>query len=282
MNVFNCHPKQISLNYKDDSSGREYCGDLVELPNWAYSYALALNRLSQSCDDEDLSAKCDEALQSAIRKFPAVVEQLLIKNEINMIGRSMRTDWPTALSDLRTYASNPIDSEDYDPITQHAASQTSDLISKIFIQRNHSLWRTDDILVWLYRGCIGLRSESDDVKDLQRPQLSPSLIRYARCDPADYEDRFQTLPLDANPLDPGLLAPALAVDPNRRRFLRRQDRPGPQAHDQADGLNIFQGGGLVIGGPPINVIDPDDPLVEILWRSMLPWNTVDGVPPPRR
>jgi len=272
--------EQISLNYKDDSSGKEYRGDLLELPNWAYSYALALHRLSQSADDDDISNRCDEALQSAIRKFPAVVEALLIKNEVDTTGRSMRTDWPTTLHDLCTYGSNPVESENYDPIIQHAASQASELITRIFVQRSHSLWSGGDVLVWLYKNCTSLFSESDDVKSLGRLQLCPALIRYARCDPSDYEDRFQTLPQDANPLDPGLLAPALVVDPNRRRFLRRADAAHAQVQDE--GPNIFQGGGFVIGGPPTNVIDPDDPLVEVLWRSMLPWNTVAGVPPPRR
>jgi hypothetical protein len=271
------------LNYKDDSSGKEYCGELVELPNWAYSYALALYRISKSTDDNDLLVKSDEALQSAIRKFPALVEQLLINNEVDTTGRSMRSDWPTSLSDLRAYARNAVDSVGYDPITQHAASQASNLITMIFVQRSHTLWRSDDIIMWLYKNCVGLCSKSDDVHEIHRPQLSPALIRYARCDASDYEDRFQTLPQDANPLDPGLLAPALVVDPNRRRFLRRADMPAAaMAQGEDDGPNIFQGGGLMIGGPPTNVIDPDDPLVEVLWRSMLPWNTVDGVPPPRR
>lgn len=268
------------MNYKDDSSGKEYHDDLLELPNWAYSYALALYRLSQQSEDDDLSVKCDRALESAIQKFPAIVEQLLIKNDINTTGRSMRTDWPTALAGLRAHASKPVDAENYDPITQHAASQACDLISKIVVQRSHSLWSSDDVLFWLYKNCTNVVSKSESVD--HRPQLSPTLIRYARVDPADYEDRFQTLPQDANPLDPGLLAPALAVDPNRRRFMR-MPQVGRGQDDGAEALLRQQGGaGLVIGGPPTNVIDPDDPLVEVLWRSMLPWNTVEGVPPPRR
>ena len=277
------HP-QIALKYKDDESCKCYSGNLLELPNWAYSFSLALYRLSQQADgDDDLSNKSNEALQAAIRKFPAIVEALLIKNAVDTTGRSTRTDWPTVLHNLRTFASNPVDSEDYDPITQHAASQASDLIVNIFVQRNHSLWSGDDILQWMYKNCTSLFPSDEDAKSLVRPQLCPALIRYARCDPADYEDRFQTLPQDANPLDPGLLAPALAVDPNRRRFLRRANMPAARAGGVNDEIPaIFQGGGLVIGGPPANVIDPDDPLVEVLWRSMLPWNTVDGVPPPRR
>ena len=271
--------KQISLNYKDEASGKEYDGDLLELPNWAYSYALALYRLSLSGED-DLSDKSNKALQCAIRKFPSLVEELLNKNEVDTTGRSMRTDWPTVLRDLRTYAINPVDSENYDPITQHIASQACHLIINICLQRSHSLWSGDDVLLWLYKNCTNVLPKGDDIKSLGRPQLSATLIRYARCDPDDYEDRFQTLPMDANPLDPGLLGPALAVDPNRRRFLRRADMRAVAQDEEVPA--IFRGGGLVIGGPPTGVIDPDDPLVEVLWRSMLPWNRVDGVPPPRR
>lgn len=272
------------MHYKDESTGKCYSGDILELPNWAYSYSLALYRLLQEDRDDDVSDKSNKALQAAIRKFPAVVEALLIKNEVDTAGRSTRTDWPTVLRNLRTFATNPVDAENYDPITQHAASQASDLIANIFVKRNHALWSGDNILRWMYKNCTSLFPSDVDVKTLVRPQICPALIRYARCDPADYEGRFQTLPQDANPLDPGLLAPALAVDPNRRRrFLRRGDMPAARAGGMDDEMPaIFQGGGLVIGGPPANVIDPDDPLVEVLWRSMLPWNTVDGVPPPRR
>jgi Transcriptional repressor TCF25 len=265
------------LNHRDESSREEYCGDLLELPNWAYSYALALYRHSQSNEDGGTD-KCDEVLRSAIRKFPAVVEQLLIKNEVDVSGRSMRSDWPTVLRDLRTYVNNPVESENYNPITQHAARQACNVVTKIFVQRSCALWNGDSILMWLYRNCTSLFSEGD-VESLGRLPLSPSLIRYARCDPSDYEDRFQTLPMDANPLDPGLLAPALAVDPNRRRFLRRGDMLA--RHQEDADIDIFPVRG-VIGGPPTHVIDPDSPLMEVFWRSMLPWNRVDGVPPPRR
>lgn len=282
---------QITLHYRDESSREEYCGDLLELPNLAYSYALALYRrrsheANNNPDGATTTEKCDEALQSAIRKFPAIVEELLIANEVDVTGRSMRSDWSTVLGHLRTYCHNPImESEHYcyHPITQHAARQTSDWIAKIFVQRSHALWNEDAVLMWLYRNCASVFSEEGNVESLFRLPLSPSLIRYAHCDPANYEDRFQTLPMDANPLDPGLLAPALAVDPNRRRFLPRRHVMPARPEDEADDLGLFPGhGGLVIGGPPTHLIDPDSPVLEVLWRSILPWNHVDGVPPPRR
>jgi hypothetical protein len=40
--------------------------------------------------------------------------------------------------------------------------------------------------------------------------------------------------------------------------------------------------GHVFGGPPTGIVDPDWPIAEVFWRSLLPWNHVEGVPPPRR
>ena len=35
-------------------------------------------------------------------------------------------------------------------------------------------------------------------------------------------------------------------------------------------------------GPPTTIIDPDLPLLEVFWRSVLPWARVEGVPPANR
>ena len=36
------------------------------------------------------------------------------------------------------------------------------------------------------------------------------------------------------------------------------------------------------GGPPTVIIDPDLPLLEVFWRSALPWAHVEGVAAPNR
>lgn len=93
------------------------------------------------------------------------------------------------------------------------------------------------------------------------------------------------LPAEANPLDPALLALALVVNTNRRRILRRGNRIGNRHLDPLEVLeNRVRAAqeGIVIGGPPIHRINPDSPLLEVFWQSMLPWNRVDGVPPPGR
>jgi hypothetical protein len=117
--------------------------------------------------------------------------------------------------------------------------------------------------------------ESEDVE--ATTPLSPALMRYARCDPSDYNDKFQTMPADANPLDAGLVARALTVDPNRPRLMQRMPRGG------ADELELAANrGAAALAGPPTQVIDPDWPLMEVFWRSALPWAHVEGVHPPRR
>ena len=108
-----------------------------------------------------------------------------------------------------------------------------------------------------------------------------ALAQYMRCDPSDYEDSFQTLPADANPLDPALVAPALALDPNRRR-MRRFPRGGGMANNadlqnrEFERLFAHQ----AAAGGRAQMIDPDLPLVEVFWRSLMPWNEVEGVGPP--
>ena len=43
----------ISAHYKDPLTDRHHSCALVDMPNWAYSYALALYRLSQNEDDDE-------------------------------------------------------------------------------------------------------------------------------------------------------------------------------------------------------------------------------------
>ena len=104
-------------------------------------------------------------------------------------------------------------------------------------------------------------------------------MRYARCDPSDYEDKIQTMPADANPLDPQMVAHAMTIDTTRPRFMQRIPRAGGGIADEFEMMNQ---NGAVLAGTPTEIIDPDWPMLEVFWRSMLPWAHVEGVPPPRR
>jgi Transcriptional repressor TCF25 len=133
------------------------------------------------------------------------------------------------------------------------------------------------------------------------PRLYPALMRYAKFHLSDFISSVAVLQLPGdvmnaqdNIIDPGMLAHAMVIDPRRprfRRFIGRQRGGGGlggggQEHfDDDDGAwfaelqqqqRLFQ----QFGGPPGGIVDPDLPAMEVFWRSFLPWNHVDGVPPP--
>jgi len=314
----------VQIYHRDDDVDKKnssaaipsYKCNLIDMPNWAYSYALALYRLSLDDDNDDdgelISSKANKALQSALSKFPSVLPLLLEKNNIDVQGRSFKTDWPSVLpffgmkSVCTSTTKDGTAAKDENMLDEHTlkcAKMGADRIITIFVQRSFKLWAADDVVAWLYDNCVKVMEEEgsgkketsaeeevDDVKSKAEGQAvstfqpSPALIRYLRCDPSDYEDSFRTLPADANPLDEALLGPVMALDPNRRRFLRR-NRGGRNAEEEELELQrqmmMMQAGGVALGGEMVN-IDPDLPLLEVFWRSLLPWARVEGVPPPRR
>jgi Transcriptional repressor TCF25 len=277
---------KIALHYRDEES-KEFVGKLTDMPNWAFSYALALYRVEQQSLGEETigtdSMASKDALVAAIRRYPNIVEEMLRKNDISTTGRSTHLDWPPVLQKLNNMALPPSHQLGYDPIIYYATKSAGDVIATIFVQRSFKLWGDHGVQKWLYMAAV--EAISADPNDDDR-LISPALQRYARIDKADFEGRFQLLPAEANPLDPGLLAISLVVDTNRRRFLRRGgDRGGQRNIDPLEAVeNRARAGmqGIVIGGPPVHDIDPDSPILEVLWQSMLPWNRVQGVPPPRR
>ena len=119
-------------------------------------------------------------------------------------------------------------------------------------------------------------------------------MRYGGIDPADFDTKIQTLPADAAPVDPGLVAHALVMDPRRGRLVRNNQRGAARQGEHNNdgfGMRMLDADGNPVPaasrrqpllGPPTHHVDPDWPLVEVFWRSFLPWNHVDGVPPPRR
>mmetsp|Transcript_17637 Transcript_17637/g.27007 ORF Transcript_17637/g.27007 Transcript_17637/m.27007 type:complete len:330 (+) Transcript_17637:343-1332(+) len=286
----------------DDDPREEFEGSLADLPNWSFSYALALFRIQQQMQttasssstttgDErnkvDLLEKANRALESALTRFPTVLEELLRKNDIELTGRSLSMDWPCVLPEFRLRCdcwnaykfSQPQQQQQQDAIPVDkfpTAVRACNRIIEIFVQRNHKLWKNDHVLKWLYAACVEVVAQTKkNDETFVPPPPHPCLIRYIRCDPIDYADSFRTLPQDANPLDPALLAPAMAIDPNRRRFLQRRARGvNPQNDDNDDGLYDWR--------QHYEALDPDMPMMELFWRSFMPWTRVEGMPPPRR
>ncbi len=260
------------------------------MPNWSYSYAFALYRKSLYTDDceddgseshEDIKARADEALRCAIIRFPSVIRHMLQKNNVNVTGRSFDRDWPTVLGPL-------------DQLNYSSNTASVEKIVSIFVERNHKLWSGDDILSWMYSACKQVseepnthkhepEGENDTIPASSSP--SPGLDRYRTLDPMDFQDSFRRIPVDANPLDPGLMDAALNYTSNRRRFLRLNRRGGGRGADDEGGIDLESIGRQQLltllgrGRDGMEVIDPDLPLAELFWRSMMPWARVEGVPP---
>jgi hypothetical protein len=273
---------KIMLHYKDEDQNNFVCG-LREMPNWAYSYALALYRVECSLKSEYKakgSVSSSDALESAITRFPNVVEKILVQSEVDILGRTTRMDWPLVLKLIQQSTLPPSQSPEYDPVLYHASRSVCDMISRIYVKRACELWKGDNTLLWLYRVAEKVVTQSQTL--LFYP--SPALQIYNKTDPVDFDDRFRLLPPEANPLDPGMLALSLVIDPRRRRLFRRAG--GREADRRLDPLQALgprnAEHGLVIGGPPTQTIDPDSPMLEVFLQSMLPWNHVEGIPAPRR
>jgi len=153
----------------------------------------------------------------------------------------------------------------------------------VYAQRSYDLWAGDAeamqflfdgawaVLVEVERDPGAYKLEEEEVARHYGPGENP-LDKYRGVAVADYGDEWPRLPADLNPLDPALADPAVA-----RRGRLRLRRGGGR------GLGGFQhpqqqlwGGG--IGGDGMGRaggnLDPNLPLAELFWRSLLPWNTI--------
>ena len=266
--------------------------DLVELPNWAFSYALALFHIRGSDDDDDDTAATRHALCRAIATFPSVVGLLLEAGNVDVTGRSCRRDWMPVLDQLATrhaqLQNHWLSHEE--SLWMGPAVQASDKVIRCYVQLSAQLWGDTAVQQLLYDCSVQVTHHHEPLtmnsdKDTTVPPLPLPMARYVDFNSSMWDTQIAQLPPEANVLDPGLVAQAMVVEPHRRpRLLRRMQQQ--QQQQQQGGGPIPPG--LVPGqrvpppqprflGPPTGVIDPDLPLVELLWRSILPWNHVDGV-----
>ena len=263
------------------------------MPNWCFSYALALYKLSYSTsfdeeeEEELMRSKATEQLKKAISSYPMIPKLLLEKNNINTRGRSFQTDWPSVLSPLR---------EINQEVRNFEATKVNSLvreferakekITQIFVERSHKLWCGDDVVKWLYECCADVVAKRDELDLFDDAKIVPvALIRYGTFDPADFQDSFPNIPA-ANALDPMLVDLAMHVRPNARRMLRLPNQRRGDNGNDFDGIEqraMQQMRTLLgTGRDGMEVIDPDLPIAEVFWRSMMPWARVDGVPPGRQ
>lgn len=104
-------------------------------------------------------------------------------------------------------------------------------------------------------------------------------MRYADAKVTDFEARNELLPADVNILDPNVVAGVMApMQAGRQRFLRRRQQQDMAGLEGGNGRRQHP----AVFGPPRNAIDLDWPMAEVFWRSFLPWNYIDGLPPPPR
>jgi Transcriptional repressor TCF25 len=303
------------------SSSIFHHGAIHNLPNWSFSYAYALFQLYTICDwDENMALvwkhKADMAIRKAIKQYPLVWSQILRQLNIDVTGRSFRQDWYTVL-EYTSYWSDRLDIEWSSQVDDHvdqtillsATNQTCEKIIKNYVLHCSQYWNREDTLQWVYENLNALyneyKSSSSDGNTMDVPTPpSPAIIRYINCDLSVYDNNVTTLPADiaAAMIDGGLLAQAVNhMDTNRPRFIRqimqhhRRGGGGGGANrfDPDDRLleELAPGHphnresnrrGFVLGGPPTEIINPDWPILELFWRSFLPWTHVDGISPPAR
>ena len=200
----------IFINHTDPLTGRHLSCRLVDMPNWAFSYALALYRLyedGQSDDDDTLDveeedphrgrAAADDAVVHALSRFPGVLYKLLVAMNIvenispgrySFRSGSSSLDWSTVLPAFNDSARIDKDSRE-----DHVAGGKGENLTNIFVKRCHNLWKEESVVRWLYhcaeRSAMGefrcikgkLRSifgddldEEEDGKSLLPPQQDDS------------------------------------------------------------------------------------------------------------
>jgi len=279
--------KKIQIFHRDENLNGE-CDSckkctLRSMPNWSYSYALALYKLSFMMttyeEEEALKVKANEALKQSILSYPSIPKLLLEKNKINITGRSFQTDWSVIISPLREiHEDNEQNIMTFGSLGKDLVTAKDKIIS-IFVERSHKLWSSDDVVKWLYDCCQEVVS-SEKPKHIADDD-SFALIRYGKINVDDFQDSFPNIPI-ANGLDPRLVDAAMNFRPNTRRMLRMPNQRGGEGihFDETQRVRDEQNRVLFgTGRDGMDVIDPDLPFVEVFLRSLMPWNRVDGVPP---
>jgi hypothetical protein len=209
-------------------------------------------------------------MKDALSAFPSILENLLMKNEVNMSAQSFQSPLRYANDCSKSISEKVSEAVGENTLIQSRIIQSFESMVRIYVGANFKLWSSPHLHRFMLKNLEELVSANPTIIPLE-----PAIMRFSSSDPADFVDRFQTMPAEANPLDGGLVARAINVETNRPRFMQRVERGREEEFN-------FPGNQQGFAGPPMEVIDPDWPLLEVFWRSMQPWATVDGVPPPPR
>jgi len=243
-------------------------GSVHVMPNWMFSRALALHRL-----DQEEEAKV--ALLIDLQTYPCMVPALL--QDVDTVSRSFLRDWPPLIEwwdEQLSKWQQELAQDSFESVEDsHAQEQgllALERLVDIYSVTVAKLWNDDVTLQWLYDQMLAIKN--DDMAFIQ-PDIK-KLAPYANVKLSNYTAPTDQLPIPPDLLDPRLLAEVMHIRTDLPRFLRNFEQQ-PQG-----GLLGHQIGGLDIN--QMNMIDPDWPMLEVFWRSFLPWNHVEGVPAPRR
>jgi len=154
----------------------------------------------------------------------------------------------------------------------------------VYVQRSYNLWVHPEDMQFLYDGAREVLCQAEqqveawlydlEVKELARHSGFSPLEKYCAVSVSDYGDEWPRLPPEINPLDPALADPAVA---RRGRLRLRRALPAeiaafpPPRHQLLNDADQNRGRRLTQ-----EFLDPNLPLLELFWRSFLPWNAIDS------
>jgi hypothetical protein len=218
--------KDLQIWYRDpdDANSSHQC-DLLSMPNWAYSYAVALYQMSLLVMDDPLSWKdrANKALQQAMRAHPTVVGQLLAACEVDTTGRSFQRDWPTVLAQATDAAQRlrhahfaPCKSAD-ETIVVTATLQAVDKVIDIYTKVAAKTWcqgggsgnadnndneRRNDLFQWLYDNLVETMQEEERIRNLKQPPSSTVTNKNDKDDDTAKDDNVKEQSAATSQLEP--------------------------------------------------------------------------------
>lgn len=196
-------------------------------------------------------------------------------------------------------------------------------LGNLYVIRNASLWKRDEIQSWLLATSEKLLSKSElihprvmesQLEEFKSLSQHPFISRYEHALEEDFQDGYNRLPPEANPLDPMLADPRVLRGEVRfqgargARGARRNQLEQMLANQRMGGIDeeavlaefqrlrelgidanlediaaqFFAQGGAENNQLPIapGNLDPNLPLMQLFLQMMLPWNRLNmGIPP---
>lgn len=168
----------------------EQSHNLSQLPNMAYSHALALFYREQQAD-EDVHIGSDQALQYALMMFPGVLMPLLQEMSVQIDSRVKSHSFFTQTAQK----------------TQTVALQQ---LTSLYVCRSHQVWRDADLLPWLEANVNAVLDAVDRkqeiinefaVKRTQRYKTPPlEILRHIVL--SDFREKVPLMPFIAKESEP--------------------------------------------------------------------------------